>query len=324
MKFDSNKALRNKSIYYKPLEKYLCKVFLDTIYMPIAKIIREDIGKEWIGFHNSKEDLIKALKTGTIQYTEENHFEGNFNAQISREIKRLGGKWDKKWKRWYLPADKLPFNVRSAIGQSSQKFKSLQTKIDSFLSELQRVFEAIGEDSPFEMEGLFGKQVVDLNRGFERGLKGLLVPPELDSAMIEQISKDYSNNMNLYIKKWTFDSIKRLRKKVQENAFKGYRAQQLVEIIKKDYNTSENKAKFLARQETALLMSKFREERYKSAGVQRYRWSTSKDARVRDRHQLLEGQVFTWDNPPIVDEQGHRKHPGEDWNCRCLAIPILG
>jgi SPP1 gp7 family putative phage head morphogenesis protein len=64
-------------------------------------------------------------------------------------------------------------------------------------------------------------------------------------------------------------------------------------IIMDNYGVGQRKAKFLARQETALLMSKFHEQRYKEIGVTKYIWSTSNDGdRVRDDHKVLNNKVF--------------------------------
>ena len=46
-----------------------------------------------------------------------------------------------------------------------------------------------------------------------------------------------------------------------------------------------------------------------------YIWYTMGDSKVRSEHAKRHGKIFKWDIPP----QGG--HPGEDYNCRCLAIP---
>lgn len=319
MRYDSTKALRNKEVFYLPIEKYLNKLFIATIYRPLLDIVSEEIGDTWLK-ENSKEDLIRAILSGRIQYTGE-HFEGKFNSLISKEISKLGGHWDKKWKRWYLPKNLLPYDVQDAIGQASLKFTDLTNKIETKLANLQQ--QMLDFNGKYDMDSLFEQTVRRLEEGFQEGAKGFIVTPELTPEMIKMIAEKWSDNLNLYIKNWTLESIQRLRDRVLVNTFKGNRAQNLVGILEHDFGMSENKAKFLARQETALLMSQFREERFKSAGVQKYRWSTSGDSRVRERHRELNGQVFTWDNPPIIDELGHRGHPGQDYNCRCIAIPLI-
>ncbi|WP_149789218.1 minor capsid protein [Lutimaribacter pacificus] len=46
-----------------------------------------------------------------------------------------------------------------------------------------------------------------------------------------------------------------------------------------------------------------------------YIWRTRDDGKVRSSHAAREGQVFSWDDPPVGG------HPGEDYNCRCTADP---
>ena len=104
----------------------------------------------------------------------------------------------------------------------------------------------------------------------------------------------------------------------------GYRAERMEQVIRNEYGVSRNKARFLARTETALLVSKYREENYKEAGVNYYRWSSSQDQRVRPLHRKLNGQIFAWNDPPIIDERrGKKGNPGEIWGCRCVSVPIL-
>ena len=58
-------------------------------------------------------------------------------------------------------------------------------------------------------------------------------------------------------------------------------------------------------------------------GFDRYVWTTRKDDRVRPDHARLEGRICSWNDPPVVDlRSGRRRHPGEDYNCRCTAAPL--
>jgi SPP1 gp7 family putative phage head morphogenesis protein len=51
--------------------------------------------------------------------------------------------------------------------------------------------------------------------------------------------------------------------------------------------------------------------------TERYVWWTRSDARVHPKHRALHGHVFSWSDPPASG------HPGEDYNCRCEAIPYI-
>lgn len=51
--------------------------------------------------------------------------------------------------------------------------------------------------------------------------------------------------------------------------------------------------------------------------IDQYIWRSQDDARVRAAHAAYDDQVFWWSDPP---EGGH---PGQAWNCRCTAEPII-
>jgi putative chitinase len=51
--------------------------------------------------------------------------------------------------------------------------------------------------------------------------------------------------------------------------------------------------------------------------VDRYIWRSSDDSRVRAAHAEYDDHIFLWSGPP---EGGH---PGQGWNCRCTAEPIV-
>ena len=354
-KFNANKALRNDEKFYGVLEKTLNYIFYELLYRPIIDIVNSEIGVEWsvlvapevvkarkkekldalreeikknkevipegmrTNAKEKKSALVEAILKGRVQYVR-GYFEGSFSADISREIRSMGGVWDKKGKRFRIPLERVDYNARIAIGQVTSKMNRLHHRINTYLSNIK----TLAENSPrFKLDRYFEDAINELEYKFEEGVEGLIVPPTLTDEMRRNLAEQYTNNLNLYINNWTTESIERLRKRVEKNAFEGYRSSELVKELEHDYQMSHAKAKFLARQETSLLMSQFREERYKSVGVERYMWSTSGDQRVRPYHKRLNGKVFTWDNPPIVNERGDRKHPGQDFGCRCIAIPII-
>lgn len=51
--------------------------------------------------------------------------------------------------------------------------------------------------------------------------------------------------------------------------------------------------------------------------LNRYIWRSRDDARVRAAHATNDDQVFFWSDPPLGG------HPGQSWNCRCTAEPII-
>lgn len=79
----------------------------------------------------------------------------------------------------------------------------------------------------------------------------------------------------------------------------------------------ESRAALIARDQTLKLYAGISEAGHRENGIDSYIWSTSRDERVRPEHRALEGRKFRYDTPP---EPGN---PGEDYCCRCAAIPDL-
>lgn len=97
----------------------------------------------------------------------------------------------------------------------------------------------------------------------------------------------------------------------------GLRVEELTQKLVERGNVSESRAELIARDQTLKLLGAINEERQTSAGVDQYEWSTSNDDRVREEHEALQGDIIDWSSPPAVG------HPGEDFQCRCVAIPII-
>jgi SPP1 gp7 family putative phage head morphogenesis protein len=83
-------------------------------------------------------------------------------------------------------------------------------------------------------------------------------------------------------------------------------------------DVADSRCDLIARDQVAKLNGKLTEERQTDIGVDSYIWRTVGDERVRDTHADNEDQTFAWAEPPV--ETGH---PGEDYQCRCWAEPIL-
>ncbi len=57
----------------------------------------------------------------------------------------------------------------------------------------------------------------------------------------------------------------------------------------------------------------------------RYIWriDASDMSRTRPDHRRLNGKMFRWDDPPVVNHRsGERGHPGMDGRCRCWAEAV--
>lgn len=89
--------------------------------------------------------------------------------------------------------------------------------------------------------------------------------------------------------------------------------------IRKVYKVTENRARFIARDQAGSLTGQLTARRHQAAGVTRFIWRTSEDERVRAEHDAFDGREYSY-----AEGAGPRKLlPGRDYNCRCTAEPIF-
>lgn len=309
------KSIQAKPVYEGRLEKEVNKVMFDAIWREVMAVLAKYRVEK--NFENSENKLRDSILKGRVQYSG-NQFSGKIGAKESRALKAMGAKFDKRTKKWTLPANALPVAISSAVAQATQFYQNMHDDVVAAL-DIDKINTRISK-STFETE--YAQNMAGLERQFRTSVQAIGVSPELSPVMVQTLSEKYSDNMKLYIQNWAEKNIVVLREKVWQNSFQGLRAENLVKIIQKDFNVSKNKAKFLAKQETTLLTSAFSKSRFESVGVQKYRWSTSHDDKVRGEHRELNGRVFGWDEA-VIDDHGTRGNPGEAFGCRCKAIPIL-
>lgn len=145
------------------------------------------------------------------------------------------------------------------------------------------------------------------------------------------------------LRRWVDENVLKIKSipnetlgEMQQIILNGYRQgasiTQITKQIQEQYKLSRRKAQLLARDQVSTLNSQITKMQQEDAGCKKYRWSDSRDSRVRDCHRSLNGKVFSWDDPPEMwyDTKsrgrvytGRRCHPGEDYCCRCVAIPVF-
>lgn len=110
---------------------------------------------------------------------------------------------------------------------------------------------------------------------------------------------------------------------------------ELAKQIEGSFDVTRARARLIARDQTLKGNSDLNQLRQRQGGVTEYYWVTSRDERVRGRpggkwansdgnHWVLDGTRQRWDAPPVVNpKRGDRAHPGQDYQCRCTATPII-
>jgi SPP1 gp7 family putative phage head morphogenesis protein len=309
---------------WQDVEGQLKAIFYEILFAPLAAILRKASPqmkelKELLNASGVPTSLLVAIRSGRIQYAL-GVFSGDFSVAISKDLRAMGATFDHRSSVYRIEVAHIPPSVRAEAAAYQQNAKSVHEEIKRKLDEIQKGLDRIVEAQDIDADETLKR----IESGFKKSSQLLEVQPKITEDHKRALVSDYNKNVKLYIKDFSKQSIGSLREAVEKNAQEGYRFDKLQETIRHRYGVTANKAKFLARQETSLFMAKFRKQRFDQAGVRRYRWSTSNDERVRDSHKHLNGRVFGYDQPPITDRStGAKNNPGEDFNCRCVDIPLL-
>ncbi|HHV6841313.1 TPA: phage head morphogenesis protein [Haemophilus influenzae] len=112
--------------------------------------------------------------------------------------------------------------------------------------------------------------------------------------------------------------LDKVQNAVMQAMVRGSLNKDLAAQIKDLGKTTEKRAMFIARDQSSKLNAALTQARHEEVGIKKYMWSASLDERVRKSHAEKDGQIFEYSNPPA--DTGH---PGHDFNCRCVQIPVL-
>jgi len=108
------------------------------------------------------------------------------------------------------------------------------------------------------------------------------------------------------------------------------RVETIRDRILEEGEVTKRQAALIARDQVLSLNAQVAQARHEAAGITQYVWRTSGDGDVRPDHKALNGKVFSYDAPPVVNASEvrrgraeRREHPGQDYQCRCTAEPVI-
>ena len=329
----------NKMVVLKPVEpnvsleedlQQALSLLFKKLYQPLAKIlVEEGLAEYQINVLNSRYGLLQAIKSNKLLYDGSGFvYTSGYkpNTQITKDLQRLGAIFSKAQNKWYVAPEFLSLEIVETINTISLIQNSLTNKLADYTTSLNNLNYILIQDFKTRFQDIYYNIINNVIRQSKTNLieEGISINLKFDKKITEQIAQDYTNNLDLYIKNFTNTQINQLRQIIEKNVNQGLRKEMLIEEIQEKFNISKSKAKFLARQETALLTSNIQKQNMQRAGIEYYMWDSSRDNKVRPDHAELNGKIFRFDTPPVVNQKtGARANAGEDFGCRCVQRPVI-
>lgn len=201
---------------------------------------------------------------------------------------------------------------------------------DGILDGLKKMFHSLKDKvnkifTTTQSERAASSFVMNINRFNRHNLEQQMKVKGINLVATEPWLKDFlhtkiSENV-AFIKSIHEDYFAKVENAVRDGVKQGRTIRHIREQLEEEVGISKNKAQFIAVDQAGTILGQMTAQRHQQIGVDKFKWLTSHDERVRDSHKALGNEVFSYDNPPIVN--GRVVLPGEDYRCRCVAIPVF-
>lgn len=150
-----------------------------------------------------------------------------------------------------------------------------------------------------------------------------------DSALLDTVKAEWKAQQGRLVDSIVNTYIEKLQIIVSNAVQRGTAMSEVEEEIKVLLNTTDKRAKFIARNEVGNLNGIITMRRQVDCGISVYQWSSSHDERVRPSHAEMDGKYFYWNSDKMGEINGikvypsPKYHPCMDYNCRCVALPVI-
>jgi len=144
------------------------------------------------------------------------------------------------------------------------------------------------------------------------------------SSLNETIKASINENVNL-ITSISEEYLKDVEGAVNRSITTGQGLKDLIPQIENIGGVTHRRAKNIALDQTRKAYSSLNRIRMEANGIKYWEFIHSHGGlHPRKLHQQLDGQIFSFDNPPIIDDKtGERGFPAQLPNCKCTMRPVI-
>lgn len=248
----------------------------------------------------------------TIQYP--NSAERDYY-RVLRAIVRELRKYTNELLPSIKPSLKQDADSEDIINEVTARFNNSRVR-EAALNEVQRIISSVDN---------IARQ--NMNKAFKNCL-GVDVFMS-NTALLDKITSEWYASQSQLINSIVSTYTDKLGTIISNAVQRGSLYKDVYADVKHLYDITDNRAKFIARNEIGNLNAITTKTRQQEAGVNCYEWLTSRDERVRASHAAMDGNLYYWSRSTPGEINGRKVYPtpglqpGMDYNCRCVAIPII-
>lgn len=265
-------------------------------------------------------DRSAAVLSGNVQ-TPVQRMPDPMEARQLRLLRRLARIWAQIFRQVIL--EQLPRLL--AATERDDRLDGLREETQQLTAIVQRRFEQrigskrIVRELTVVARLVNGFNQVQVNQQFSAAFNLVLD----DLAVHEKTLQAFVKRNISLIENLSAEQLDNTRDIILQAGRQGTRNEVVRKQLQERIGVVRSRADLIARDQIGKLNSQLTQRRHQSLGIDSYTWRTSQDERVRETHAVLEGTVHRYDNPPVTNDAGDANNPGEDFNCRCTAEPVL-
>lgn len=193
-------------------------------------------------------------------------------------------------------------------------FSGIVNQLDRQVGDIEETAESIASKMATATEAFNRRNFVkSINQAVGINLSDIIkaegVQVQIEASIVENID---------LIKTIPKQYHERIKKAISQGIDQGDNFFSIRKQILEIGESTDKRARLIARDQVAKLNAAVTETRQKKMGITNYFWRTSRDERVRPTHKANADKNFAWSDPP-----SKTGHPGEDIQCRCTAEPDL-
>lgn len=252
--------------------------------------------------------------------------EARYRAQLEAMIAQMRRETEADLRKLYLRLGAFD----ASRGTYAQDAPSLASQARILTAALQRKFQAafarrsraLADQLARNIEGSsktnLHASLKELSGGIS--LRTSVVTPRLREAVKASIAE----NVEL-IKSIPSEYFLRIQGAVMRNITAGNGTAGILDTIERIGAVTSRRAALIARDQTSKATTAVNSARMSALGIRKFEWLHSAGGKEpRPLHVELSGQVFSLDDPPVIDDKtGERGLPGQLINCRCRMVPVV-
>lgn len=263
-----------------------------------------------------------------------------YPASAERECRRVARAYYKvfyKCLREYLPDIMRAYagDIRmDANGEIIPFSVFMQKRMDRMIKELTRALEHFHMTDALEKISKMTRKrnVEEWARAVKKAIGIDISKSYYEQGIFEQVRQLWMNELIAASQNFVFENLSELNAIISDGYRNGLSQDEVKELCRKHYEQSKSWFESMTSDRVSTLNSELTKAEHTDAGVKFYVWKSQHDNRVRQSHRSFDGKIFSWDAPPdgwyVTKSKGlvltgRRCHPGEDYGCRCCAIPIF-